>query len=276
MENTIQIEVWIASHFHSQQRFEWAKEMLLSLSNQTDKNFNIKMSWSKEKYINENLNDIATFLLRDKITLFYHETRKTQFEHIKHIFDNTLPDSNVIILFCDDDDMYHKTRIENIRNVVVQYSETKFFRDHCISICGEDKFQKYSGEIEWKLKSSNFKFELKSQAGKIDSYQDFANNICYFSLITKFFNEALDTKYVEKNPNIQGLLDCAFSGWLTQNYKTENTIINKVLYLKRVERCFPSRAMSWDKEKDFNFEEVADEWKLKNIFFSMTDITLQK
>ncbi len=268
MENPqVNIEIWIASHVHSQQRFEWAKEMLLSLSLQTSQNFKVYLSWSKEKYVIGELGDMAIKLLGNKVIVSFHELRKTQFEHIKSIFDshntqNSGGNKLLYVLFCDDDDMYHKFRVERIMDTIMAYPETKFFRDHSVIILGKDKVSDYNEkEIEYQTDTDIMKNPKYA-------FSDFANNVCTFDLIDSFFKERYDD---ENTYGIHGMTDCIFSHWLKFS-TTKNTYINEVLYLKRTERLIPTKTMCWDKKKDFEFEKVVDKWKLNEIFFEMSDL----
>lgn len=263
------IEVWIASHLHSQQRFEWAKEMLLSLSYQTDKDFTVRISWSKENYIQGDLSNLACDILGkqdpdNKVILYCYEhenIRLTQFEHIKYIYKikeigriNSTETGPTFILFLDDDDMYHQSRVEKIKNIIKQYPDTQFFRDQYINIRGGETIDTTIREsLEWNE----------------DCHSDFGNNICDYQLINKFFTEALNENYVKENPNIQGLLDCVLSAWLKGSYITKNTMIKEVLYFYRKELSIPGR-ICWDRNKNFKLGEKVNEWKLKEVFFEMS------
>ena len=100
------IHVWIASHIQSAQRFEWFKETIRSLLNQTDLIDKIFISYSKENYI---CDDIEKIFIDEKIFFMKHDMRCTQFEHLRHIHNHVRElEQNIFVLFCDDDDMYDK------------------------------------------------------------------------------------------------------------------------------------------------------------------------
>jgi hypothetical protein len=280
-KDEISIEIWIASHIFSLQRLEWTKEMLLSLKLQTDKNFTVYWSFSCEKFIDEHLKKLISSTKLDlgcPIFLFPHIERKTQFEHIQHILDSTQSSTNSerklnnFILFCDDDDMYHKTRVEKIRNIISKYPDTLYFKDHSQIIQGIDTIHKWNDKEVLDIYEVE-RYDFINGKMKMDVVSDFGNIICKKSLIEKFFeNDVLDKDYIEKNKQIAGLIDCAFSSWL-QQYSTEYSKINEILYLKRIEIFTNTRTRCWDKQKDFNFDEVKDGegWGLQTIYFQMSE-----
>lgn len=265
----IDIEIWISSHIHSKQRYEWARETLKSLHNQTYPNFKIFISWSKESYIDTNLNDIITSTDRIKSIIFYHQQRKTQFEHLRFIYENRstpISSSNkTFVLFCDDDDLYHPSRVETIIKTINLCPDIKVIRDYKIDIDGFYKTTDLPVDIVFFDFENNNSLNILSLPHKYD----FGNYGCDLNLIIEFFDNNMDHEIIKLSHCNTGISDCFFTQWL-ENYETPQSIIKNIMYFKRSARSLETLSMCWHLDKNYNFENLIDTYNLKTIFCTMS------
>jgi hypothetical protein len=141
----LELEIWLACHFHIDFRWEIFPETIKSIIYQyipkeLVKPINIRISWSNEIGLREEnmavlVGDILYIdhikNLNDKLCFHYyfHQERQYQFEHIKYIYDIVKNESNKEknnekwIIFCDDDDMFHPQRILHIYNTLIEYQK---------------------------------------------------------------------------------------------------------------------------------------------------------
>lgn len=229
----MQLEIWIASHFHSQQRFEWFRETVKSLESQTLK-VKIYMSWSKEDYVRI---DMAVF---SNIIHFYQPYRLTQFEHFEYILTHRDITDNTFVGFCDDDDMYHPNRVQFISDYI-QNHPGNVFRDMAFVIDGLTTFD-----------------DLLKTTYDTMGRGDFPSHVVNLHVIETFFSTALN----RSSPVAQsGYVDVVFIAWLKNVQE-----IPEYLYYYRQDHAIPM-AHCHDKSKDFDFEKVKDEEKLDVIFY---------
>ena len=108
-------QIWIASHFHNLLRIELFKNTLLSIENQTIKPDHVILSFSLQEDLNHLKSDIRRFkkYLSVPFTILYQPTRL--FQYVVQVVDE-----NVFISFCDDDDFFEKTFIEDTNVPIYQ------------------------------------------------------------------------------------------------------------------------------------------------------------
>jgi len=219
-------EIWIASHFHSQQRFEWFKEAIKSIRQQTLAPDLVYISWSKESYVT---GDPVSLKRNLNLISFPQPKRMTQFEHLRYIFDHSQGrTNNTFILFCDDDDMYHPLRVEKIRDYLIANPLVKVGRDNSLMITGSAT--------------------LKNLGETVSIHFDFGNYVVRADVMKQFFDLFIPGDIPE---SYVGLADCAFTGWLESMRLVHS--INQELYYRRYEmdvlmyRC-------WAVPIDYDFE----------------------
>lgn len=108
-------QIWIASHFHNQSRYELFVDTIKSIAEQTIKPDLVVISYSKQHNVVTDILSIFKRYLEPLNILFKiykHDTRLYKFEHIKYIFDTLNSIDNILITFCDDDDLLISTRLE--------------------------------------------------------------------------------------------------------------------------------------------------------------------
>lgn len=272
----IDIEIWISSHIHSEQRYEWAKETLKSLVNQTYPNFKIYISWSKESFIDTDLDNIVTESNQKQIRLFYQQHRKTQFEHLRFIYENRLTlqststANKTFILFCDDDDLYHPLRVETIIKTInlctEQSTDIKVLRDYKFDIDGFYKTTDLPSDVEIVDFEDNDESLIMPFSRR---KYDFGNYGCDLDLITNFFDKNMDYEFIKSTPAMKGVVDLCFTIYLKE-YMAPNSIIKNALYFKRSARSLETLCSCWQLDNNYNLENFIDSYNLKKILCSMS------
>lgn len=203
----MKFHVWIASHFHIQLRVEWFEKCIKSIADQTKKPDVVMISYSKAEDVDINVEKLfKKHLCEIEYKIYFHSERKSQFQHLKYIYDNlnkNIDRENNWICFCDDDDMYHPQRIAYL-NYTLQILNTDALIDKSYIIDEDDVI-------------------INSMSN------DFANNSLRLSLLDKFWVEKNLALYSSINKHT---VDLFFSTWI--NKYTSSLFC--VLYYKR---CTP-------------------------------------
>lgn len=254
----IYFEVWMASHFHSYQRVEWFKETLKSIAQQSYTNLKVYFSYSKESYIYHDIDELVNSSLSNA-EIFYHPTRKSQFEHLEYIHKtrkntekNAEDSPKTFILFCDDDDLYHPLRVECIYNMLCEHPELTMIRDYKYGVGGSFKVANIPYPIDT-VKRGSF---------------DFGNYGCSLSVMQEFFADELYEIRKRAGSVHIGHIDLYFVGWLTK-HESENSYLDKVLYFKRREDSIETKTICWDLKDDFDFKGNIETLNLTKVFCKM-------
>lgn len=199
--------IWIASHFHNTTRYKLFQETIKSICSQTLKPDLVVLSYSVQHDIQL---DVET-LFHQHLTpagiqflILQQPERLLQFQHLKKIHDHFLlrKEEDIIVSFCDDDDMCHKERLEYV----------------CLAM-GEHKNNVVS--CFYYLIDDDIMFE-KEIKGTLVNKSDFGCYSCFFHILTEFF----ETSYgIDVNKNT----DVFFMSWCCGDV----CLIDKPLYYKR-------------------------------------------
>lgn len=173
--------VWIASHFHLLHRFKLFEDTLKSIASQTLLPDVIILSYSVQQDldINQSLKEFFEKWIEPKkikYVLLQQPERLYQFQHLRCIYDyvlsqNESPD-DIVITFCDDDDMLHESRLEQV-NVHI--------KEHSIVSCF---FSVIKDEVMFEYKEKNSQLVKRSEFGCFS---------CRFHHMTKFWTSELIT-----------------------------------------------------------------------------------
>lgn len=183
--------ILIASHFHLQIRYEFFKDTIKSLQSQTLKPIKILISYSKEKDIKTDVNNLFYESFNDKNIEYYinySDKKLSQFEHFFEIYKSNQINSEWIC-FCDDDDMYHHERLE-------------IFNKNILSNPGYNSFKDYFSLIGENSTYNNMEFIRKRKDG-----QDFANFVVSKCFLIEFFEEMINEYHIDIK---KGTTDCFF------------------------------------------------------------------
>ena len=114
-------KILIASHLGCEQRLITITRALESVSNQTIKPNLVSISYSAKPELKINYKETEkkwkTILEGIKNNIYRKTCKQSQFQHFSNILNNTKYKNNDIIMFLDDDDLYHETRIERIEEL---------------------------------------------------------------------------------------------------------------------------------------------------------------
>ncbi len=285
-------QVWIASHIHSVQRFEWFTETIRSLLQQTELPSKIYVSYSQEKYITRKLKPIFTNKL---LHFIWHPKRQTQFEHLKHIHNLVLQSypteeqqRNLFVFFCDDDDIYHPDRIRRLKTKISSSIANVFY---------DFSYQISDGISTFVLKKCGW--SMPDQPGY--TMYDFGNHVVSFYAIHSYFMLTkttrqdkykgpdsewelgrLDTHILHATsdqrddsdddssvlaalniPEMAGLTDIIFTHWLRTHFGFH--IIKEKLYFKR--HSYVVNPRIWDQPKTYN--PASNDNPCRNYLFAL-------
>lgn len=172
--------VWIASHFHNKFRCDFFLDTIKSICTQTHLPDIVVISYSFQHDI-----DIDVKTLLDKhfkpqgihYIILQQPQRLYQFEHIKCIYDHVVQNSvdistdDIMVTFCDDDDMLHEKRMEMVNTYVDQYPIVR-----CLFYIIED----------------DTTFDMRSKIVGKSHWSEFGCYSCRLQLIGKFLEEIDD------------------------------------------------------------------------------------
>lgn len=106
--------VIIASHIHYETQFELLKTAIQSLRNQTKKaDIYVAISFDNDEYKDYFYAHILN--QEDDVNFVISSVKQYQMQHLCHV--KPYIDYYDLIMFCDDDDTYEKTRVEVISNI---------------------------------------------------------------------------------------------------------------------------------------------------------------
>lgn len=208
-------QVWIGSHIHTWSRYQWLKEAIISIKNQSI-SAKLVLSWSKEHFITEDIEEFLIELDMDYLVKF-HPTRQRQFDHIRYISEHVT--DGTYIFFCDDDDYYHPDRIKTI----LSYGNSEAFVDRSIIIDN----------------NSNIIYP--------DGIADFANYVVRLDVCKNIINTI---EWDKMSDDLYKTADVLFTAMLN-SYKVTN--INRSLYYRRQDPFDSSYNRAWDKDINFKF-----------------------
>lgn len=119
--------VWIASHFHNQYRYKLFEETVKSIASQTLKPEIVVLSFSVQFDVKINIEELFDLhFTPNNITyiILAQPERLHQFQHLRRIHNHfvSLNTTDIVITFCDDDDMLHKERIEQVEQVIHEHN----------------------------------------------------------------------------------------------------------------------------------------------------------
>lgn len=250
----VKIEIWIASHFHSQQRFEWAKSMVKSLSNSTRVPDVIYVSCSQEPYVKGCIKDIFDGYPSLNVTVFSSPMRQTQFQHLNIIYHNTKAHSrpDTFIFFCDDDDMYNTRRIGTLEEAISSFPNVDVFHDKSVLVDGASTPERIEDPG-----TRDGTIALVNNAGFID----FCNYAIRVSVMKEFLEEIMDAKLIPEKYG--GMADCAFQAWLKTK---EMYALDECLYYARKAIDVPF-ANCWSLGSDVDFELIRRKRGLDKIYY---------
>jgi hypothetical protein len=233
----VDFNILIASHFHSQLRYDLFLETIKSLANQTYKPMKILLSYSKNDDVKTDIENLFNSYFSVKnIDFFinYSKERLYQFDHFYSLFKSNEINGNWIC-FCDDDDMYLPNRLEIIKNII-QSNDDKSIETYSDNFFSIDITMKYEKLIELiNSKNNNLMTSISC---------DFANSIINYDKFNYFFESRflMIKNQLELNKTFY-LADGAFKMYLNDcNYKK----INETLYARRLDTFVPNYRC-WDK-----------------------------
>lgn len=249
--------VFMASHWHCYLRFELIKKAIISLSQQSKLPDHLYISISAD-YSNVTssnmINELVLICKETNInnTVYFHETRKYQFDHYHHIVQNC-SHINSYILFLDDDDLYHKDRIYEIDQHIKLHNKLNLPNDVFMDLYKKfyitdlNNIDEPSTSYETTTISEE---DSECECEKLDNMyvnQDFANTIIKFDKFIKYFDENSYKNPVTKfNYKVsRGILDVCFIDWL-QKEKINQIKLHLYLYRKPREEISENYTY-WDK-----------------------------